>query len=67
MLLDVQSHLNAIDRSVSFIDRDGQSAAQVTLSRVFDTTLLDLWDAVTSASRIPLWAMPITGELRTGR
>ena len=27
MYLDVQSHLNAIDRSVSFIDRDGQPAA----------------------------------------
>ncbi len=66
MNFDVQSQLNAIDRSVSFLDRDGQPAAEVILSRVFDTTLLDLWDAITSARRIPLWAMPITGELRHG-
>ena len=66
MNIDVQTHLNATDRSVSFIDRDDQPASEVTLSRVFDTTMLDLWDAVTSARRISLWAMPITGELKLG-
>ena len=64
MDFEVQAQLNAIDRSVSFLDREGQPAAAITLSREFDTTLLDLWGAVTSASRIPLWAMPISGELR---
>ena len=66
MDFEVQAQLNAIDRSVSFLDREGQPAAAITLSREFDTTLLDLWGAVTSASRIPLWAMPIAGELALG-
>lgn len=66
MNLDVQAQLTTSDRSVSFFDREGQPAAEVSLSRVFDTTLLDLWDAVTSARRISLWAMPITGELKLG-
>ena len=66
MNFDIQAHLNAVGRSVSFLDRDGQPSAEVIISRVFDTTLLDLWDAVTSASRIPLWAMPIKGELKLG-
>ena len=66
MKFDVQTHLNAINRSVSFLDRDGQPAVAVGLSRVFDVTLLDMWDAVTSANRIPLWFLPITGELRHG-
>ena len=66
MDFEVQAQLSAIDRSVSFLDREGQPAAAITLSREFDTTLLDLWGAVTSASRIPLWAMPITGELALG-
>ena len=66
MNFDVQDHLTAIDREVTFLDRDGQPAAEVILSRIFDTTLLDLWDAVTSARRIPLWFLPITGELGLG-
>ena len=52
MDFEVQAQLSAIDRSVSFLDREGQPAAAITLSREFDTTLLDLWGAVTSASRI---------------
>ena len=66
MKIDVETQLTAIDRSVSFLERDGQSAAAVTLSRVIDATLLDVWGAVTSASRVPLWFLPISGELRHG-
>lgn len=63
---DVQAQLSGMDRSVAFLDREGQPAAAVILSRVIDATLLDVWGAVTSASRIPLWFMPVSGELRHG-
>ena len=66
MSIDFQSHLSTVQRTVSSLERDGQPALAVTLSRSFETTVEDLWDAVTSAERIPRWAMPVTGDLRLG-
>ncbi|WP_114907713.1 SRPBCC family protein [Ornithinimicrobium murale] len=37
-----------------------------TISRTYDTTAEDLWDAVTSAERLPRWFLPVSGELREG-
>src|SRR3954463_9365053 len=37
-----------------------------TISQVYDTDLDDLWDAVTSADRIPRWFLPISGDLVEG-
>ena len=64
MNFNPQTHLNAVDRSVSFFERDEQPASSLTLSRTFATTVEDLWDAVTDPDRIPLWFIPITGDLQ---
>ena len=66
MQFDVQSNLAATDRSVSSAERDGQPARAVILSRAYDTTVDDLWDAVTSADRIPRWFAPVSGDLELG-
>ena len=66
MNFDVQGHLDAVDRSVSSPERDGQPARAVTLTRGYGATVEDLWDAVTSAERIPRWFLPITGVLGSG-
>ena len=66
MIFDVEGHLGAVDRSVSSLERDGLPARGVALSRVYATTIEDLWDAVTSAERIPRWFMPVSGELGPG-
>ena len=66
MDLDVEAYLRAVDRSVSSSMRDGAPARTVTLSRQYDTTLENLWDAATSPSRIPRWFMPVSGELELG-
>ena len=66
MDFDVESHLGATARSVSSLERDGQPARTVTLSRAYDTTVDDLWDAVTSRERIPRWFAPVSGELALG-
>lgn len=64
MNFDVEKHLVAIDRSVSFLERDGKSASAVAISRTFDANLSDLWNAVTNPDRLPLWFTNVTGDLQ---
>ena len=66
MKFDVETHLAAMERSVSALEREGQPARAVTLSRSFATTVEDLWDAVTSSERIPRWFAPVSGDLELG-
>lgn len=66
MNFDVDCHLSAADRAVSSPERDGKPTRAITLSRSYETTVEDLWDAVTNGERIPRWAMPISGELELG-
>jgi uncharacterized protein YndB with AHSA1/START domain len=51
-----------------FEDRDhlGKPARVVVAERVYDTDRTDLWDALTTAERIPRWFLPIEGELKLG-
>ena len=66
MSVDAESHLAAVERSVSSRERDGRPARAITLGRSFPVPLEDLWDAVTNGERIPRWFLPITGELEPG-
>ena len=66
MNLDVECNLGAVERSVSVLHRDGKPARAVTLSRSYETTIEDLWDAVTNGERIPRWFLPISGDLERG-
>jgi uncharacterized protein YndB with AHSA1/START domain len=42
------------------------STQSVILTRTFDTTAKNLWDACTSPERLPHWFEPVSGELREG-
>ena len=66
MEFDVEGHLVASERSVSFLEREDQPVAAVTISRSYATTIENLWDAVTNGERIPRWFLPISGELKPG-
>ena len=66
MDLNVESHLGAVDRTVSSLERDGQAARAVTLARSYATTVEDLWDEVTKAERIARWFLPVSGDLELG-
>ena len=66
MAFDVEQNLGAVDRAVSFLERDGQRASAVNMSRSFATSIEDLWDAVTNAERIQKWFTPVSGELEPG-
>ena len=66
MRFEVESHLGAVKRSVSSLERDGRPSRSVTLSRIYAATMKDLWDSLTNPDRIPRWFLPVTGELDLG-
>jgi len=66
MGLDFETHLGAVERSVSVVERDGRPAGAVTLVRSFPVAVAGLWGAVTNPERLARWFMPITGGLRPG-
>lgn len=66
MDFDFDRHLSAVERSVSSSEREGMPAHDVTLSRSCETTVGDLWDAVTNPERIPRWFLPVSGDLEQG-
>ncbi|MBR1125192.1 SRPBCC family protein [Bradyrhizobium lablabi] len=66
MNIDIARVLGAVTRSVRNFEKDGKPASAVTLTRLYDTDPEDLWDALTSAKRIPRWFLPVEGELKLG-
>lgn len=38
----------------------------MSLHRTYDAPVEDVWDAVTSAERLPRWFLPVSGDLRPG-
>src|SRR5688572_7532141 len=66
MNLDPTLMFGAVSREVSAEERDGRMARVAVATRTYDTTIEDLWDAITEVERIPRWFLPVTGELRLG-
>ena len=66
MKIDIIAYIGAVTRKVGSREHDGRPARVVLAGRTYDTTIEAVWDAITSAERIPRWFLPITGELRLG-
>ena len=66
MEIDVARVLGLVTRSVRNFEKDGKAASAVTLTRLYDTDVDDLWDALTSKERIPRWFLPVEGDLQLG-
>ncbi|HSM59198.1 MAG TPA: SRPBCC family protein [Longimicrobiales bacterium] len=66
MKIDPVRHIGAVRREVAARDHEGRPAHAVVASRTYDTTVEDLWDAITSPERIPRWFLPVSGDLRPG-
>jgi uncharacterized protein YndB with AHSA1/START domain len=66
MAIDLTRIIGAVTREISEGERDGAATRGVIATRNYDTSLDDLWDAITNAERIPRWFLPISGDLRLG-
>jgi uncharacterized protein YndB with AHSA1/START domain len=65
-MIDVTQQINSVDREVGTRTLEAGEARTLTISRVYDTPLDDLWDACTNPERIPRWFLPVSGELKLG-
>ena len=66
MKIDITEQLGAVTRTFRKRDYNGQPAYVVIASRTYDTTVDDLWEALTSKERLPRWFLPVEGDLELG-
>ena len=66
MNIDVGAQIGAIRREVRNGERDGKPVRAVVATRTYDTTIEDLWDAISSPERLTRWFTGISGDLREG-
>jgi uncharacterized protein YndB with AHSA1/START domain len=65
-VIDVIEQLNSVTRTVGDRTLEAGEARVVTLTRTYDATPEELWDACTNAERIARWFLPVSGELKEG-
>jgi uncharacterized protein YndB with AHSA1/START domain len=64
--IDPVTYLGTVTRAVHDRVRDGAPVKVVSASRTYDTTVEDLWNAITTRDRIQRWFLPVSGELKRG-
>src|SRR5581483_3652567 len=65
-MIDVVHQINAVQRRVGARTLAAGEACPIVVSQVYDAAVEDVWDACTSAERIPRWFLPVSGELKLG-
>jgi uncharacterized protein YndB with AHSA1/START domain len=58
--------VNAARRTIGTRTLEAGEATVATISRVYPTTVDDLWNACTDPERLRRWFLPVTGELAVG-
>ena len=66
MEISIEKYLGAVVRKVKLMELDSRPASMVSLTRTYDTSADDLWDAVTNPERVPRWFAPVSGDLKLG-
>jgi uncharacterized protein YndB with AHSA1/START domain len=65
-MIDLNPQIDDVQRGVGSRRLPTGEARVVTITQSYDTTVEDVWDAVTNIERIPRWFVPVTGDLRAG-
>jgi len=63
---DTARQIDTVERRLGTRTLEGGEARVATIEQTYDTTVDDLWDALTNPERIPRWFLPVSGDLRTG-
>jgi len=64
--IDVLRYIGMVTREIRTREYEGRPARVLLATCAYDTTIDDVWDAITNAERIPRWLLPISGDLRLG-
>jgi len=65
-MMDVTHEVNSVERHVGSRILAAGKARTVTLSRIYDSPIEEVWEACTTRDRIQHWFLPISGDLRLG-
>src|SRR3954447_14817807 len=65
-MIDVTDEISSVDRRIGSRTLEAGEARSLTIARVYDTSLEDLWDACTNPERIPRWFLPVSGDFKLG-
>jgi uncharacterized protein YndB with AHSA1/START domain len=66
MSFDPVASAGLVTREVRSGFRDGSATKIAIARRTYRAAQADLWEALTSADRIPRWFLPVSGDLRAG-
>ena len=66
MTMNLVATAGLVVREIRTGSRDGVPTKVAIARRRYPTDRGDLWDALTSADRLPRWFVPVTGDLRVG-
>ena len=62
----VTHDINSVERRIGSRKLEAGEARTLTIARVYDTGIEDLWDACTNPERIPRWFLPVSGDFEVG-
>ncbi len=65
-MIDVTSQIDASQRHVGSRVVEAGVERTAVISQDYDAAVDELWDACTNPERIPLWFLPVSGDLRLG-
>jgi len=65
-MIDTTNQIDTIHREVARKQAESGEVVSVLLRRAYDTSIEDVWSAVTDPERIRRWFMPVSGDLREG-
>ena len=65
-MIDVEHQISSVDRRVGSRTLSAGEARTATVTRVYDTSPEDLWEACTDPDRVARWFLPLSGDLRPG-
>jgi uncharacterized protein YndB with AHSA1/START domain len=63
---DVLRYIGMVTRELYMREYEGRPAQVISATCRYDTTIDDVWDAISNPERLPRWFLPVSGDLRLG-